>query len=757
MKEVVWKLVALGLAIGILVSGCGPAASNTATPPPPAAASSTATPVPAAPEEPLKVGYSAINLADAVMADFATRMKAEAKDLNIDLTLSDCGGDPAKQISDVESMVAAGNQVVVIQALNPEGMDPIVKEAMAKGVKVMAFGIGLNTYDAWYKNDNYAVGQGIGKMAGEWINENTDGNAKVALIEFPVVAVLIDRANGIEDGLKETAPNAEIVARGSAIESESGLELAETFLQQDPEIQVIVSISDGPALGAYEAIKAAGRDNEDFAIFGSDLSPVAVAHIAAGTAYRGTIDTDSKISPRKTMEMARALADGEPVDKITVMGVIPVTIDNITEYTAGAASTAKPTEGATTEEVTGGEAVTIRFSWWGSERRHDLTQQVIALYQESHPNVEFQVEFLSGPDYLPKLSSQAATKQMPDVFQTDVSWISTFTAEGLIADLQPYLDDGTIDTTNISSNVIASGVGPDGSQYAIPLALNTTSMLYDPEVFAEAGYDSIPFDWTWADYDAILTDVYEKTGVPALPLYYHIPEALVEVIARQAGKNFYTADGSALGFDADVILPMFQRILDLTKSGVYAPPDVWSTSNTTEDNGLVLGTASTAYGGSNQLVSYVSTAGRPLAMTSIPWAVENTGDPQGSSVKPSMMISIGAAAPNDVKAAAADFISFMINDEGAAKILQDERGVPVNSANREVVAADANETTQMVFEYVAFVEANAAPPPGWAPAKAREVYTVLVDLYQAVAFQVTTPEEAAEQFVSQANEILSTP
>lgn len=283
-------------------------------------------------KETIKVGLSVISLSDAVVAQMVSDMKEAAKEMNIELSVSDANNDPSAQISGVQNLVSAGCDAVIIQALDADAMAPIAKDAMEKGIKVIAYGIELEYYDCWYKNDNYLVGQTIGEMAADWINENCDGKAKVALIEYPTVSVLIDRSQGIEDALKEYAPDAQIVARGSAIDSESGMKLGETFLQQDSEIQVIVSISDGPALGAYEAIKVAGRDNDEFAIFGSDTSPIAVANILSGTCYRGTVDCDSKVSGRISLELAKKLVTGQECDEIVLMGANQVTIDNAKEF-----------------------------------------------------------------------------------------------------------------------------------------------------------------------------------------------------------------------------------------------------------------------------------------------------------------------------------------------------------------------------------------------------------------------------------------
>ena len=420
-----------------------------------------------------------------------------------------------------------------------------------------------------------------------------------------------------------------------------------------------------------------------------------------------------------------------------------VSSENPTQTTA--------TTGNSNESIATNEPITIRISWWGSQTRHEMTQAALELFKSKNPNVNFEMEYLSGPDYITKLATQAATGQMPDLFQTDYSWISQYVKKGLIADLNTYVQDGTIDFKNVSKNVVVMGQS-DGKQYAVPFGLNTTSMFYDPAVFAKAGINGIDPKWTWTDYDKILTTVYNQTGVAALPLYYHIPESLTEISVRQQGLRLFAADGTSLGFDDPaVIQPMFQRILDLTKAGVYVSPDIWSTSKTTEDNGLVLGTASTAYGGSNQLVSYLKAANRDLSITSVPF----NGDKSGAFVKPSMMLSVSETASEPIKAMSAKIINFLINDPDVAKIIKDERGVPVSTVTREIVRADASETSKKVVDYVQFIEENSLPGDGWAPERASEVYSVIVDLYMQVAFQKVTPENAAKTFMTKANEILA--
>ena len=342
MKNKVKKVLVFGLIfclVGILVA-CGGSsksteeASTTAqTTTTAAEAPSTTAPAPSTVEsKTYKVGLSVLNLSDQVMAKFVSDMKAQSEQLKFEFSVNDCNGDPTKQVNAVQNLVQAGCDAIIIQSIDANAMDPVVKDAMSKGIKIIAFGIGLNEYDCWYKNDNYKDGQAIGTMAGEWINKNKGGNAKVAMIEFPTVPVLIERAKGIEDALKVAAPNAQIVARGSGIDSAGGMKLGETFLQKNPDISVIVSISDGPALGAYQAIKVAGKDTKDFAIFGSDLTQEGISLIASGTCFRGTVDADNKINAQTTLDIVQKLLKGEAVDKIVVMGANPVTEANVNEY-----------------------------------------------------------------------------------------------------------------------------------------------------------------------------------------------------------------------------------------------------------------------------------------------------------------------------------------------------------------------------------------------------------------------------------------
>ncbi len=284
------------------------------------------------PEEQYKVGWSLMTTSDAVIAQAISDAQAEADELGIDFLVSDADNDATKQLDAVENFVESGCDAIIIQAIDTAAMSDAAEQAREQGVKVIAYGPGFDNCDVWYENDNTLTGTVIGETAANWINENLGGEAKVCLIGYSMMEVLVERADAIEAALEANCDNVEIVATFDAVDSSTGMSDTESMLAAHPDVNVICSVSDGSAVGAYEAVKAAGYDTDDFGIFGSDLSGVALKYIQDGTCYRGTTDCDNTVCGTVVIDIANDLLTGQEVDDVVVMGVTPVTIDNVSDY-----------------------------------------------------------------------------------------------------------------------------------------------------------------------------------------------------------------------------------------------------------------------------------------------------------------------------------------------------------------------------------------------------------------------------------------
>ena len=96
----------------------------------------------------------------------------------------------------------------------------------------------------------------------------------------------------------------------------------ENILQSQPEIDAVFAHNDEMALGALEAIKAAGRD---IIVVGFDATDDAVASVEAGD-LAATIAQQPDIMGQKAIEIAQKVDNGEEVE-----ASIPVELKMVTK------------------------------------------------------------------------------------------------------------------------------------------------------------------------------------------------------------------------------------------------------------------------------------------------------------------------------------------------------------------------------------------------------------------------------------------
>ena len=125
---------------------------------------------------------------------------------------------------------------------------------------------------------------------------------------------------------------------------------------------------------------------------------------------------------------------------ISVLSVMILTACGSSEKSSTEAE--KPAEGAASGEkpaAAGGDAITLRFAWWGNQVRNDLTQKANERYHELNGNVTVQGSFYQWSDYWSKMATQSAGKQMPDIIQMDLSYIDQYVSNNQLLDLTPYI------------------------------------------------------------------------------------------------------------------------------------------------------------------------------------------------------------------------------------------------------------------------------------------------------------------------------
>jgi len=241
----------------------------------------------------LRIGYTTMDLANPYFVAVEAGMKERAGQLGVDLHVHDARSDAASQVSAIENWIAMELDAIIITPFDTDALVDVVRRAHEAGIPLIN---GNQEYtghkDAFITIPEFGYGRMIGVQAGRWIRDELDGEAEVAILTREAIGSIVYRTEGIIDGIHEFAPNAEIVSRQEALTPAEGLAATETILLAHPNLEVIVAFNDSGALGAYEAVIAAGRASDRFFIGGVDAVPDAIDRVKEGGIYRATVDID---------------------------------------------------------------------------------------------------------------------------------------------------------------------------------------------------------------------------------------------------------------------------------------------------------------------------------------------------------------------------------------------------------------------------------------------------------------------------------
>lgn len=390
------------------------------------------------------------------------------------------------------------------------------------------------------------------------------------------------------------------------------------------------------------------------------------------------------------------------------------------------------------------DKVTLNIYWWGNQVRNDVTQAAIDLYMSEHPDIEIHAEFAEWGGYWDRLSATAAGGNMPDIIQMDYSYLNQYQQSGLLANLSPFFEDGTIDISNIPQSVIESG-SIDGNCYAISLGSNAPMMAYDPAI-AEAAGVTIPPQLTLEELYEIGNEIYEKTGVYT---YFYSGINMMQAIARTYGSHLF--DELERNEDTAMV-----RHWNYTKWFADAPsaipPELLSEKNpdVIETKPIIDKTTWNDFGFSNQFLAIVNASGRPLAISMFPTTDDATNQPM--YLKPAMFFSVAETSRH--KKEAAEFINWFTNSVEANEVMKGERGIPINTEVAAAIKPLVDETSQVIFDYLDEVAKIATPIDAPDPAGKGEIDAIGKTTAEDIRYGYISPEEATADFMSRAYNIL---
>lgn len=286
-------------------------------------------------QDKVKVAFSVPGLNYPFFVHMANLAQQHADELGVELIVLDGqeNGKPSstKQTADLEAAAAQGVMGVVISPNDVAALAPAIEALIAAGIPVVTVDRALSA-DSGVATlghvgaDNVLGGVAQGEYVLEWL---ADGGTVWELQGAPGASAAIDRDAGFKQALEGQDAVTIEFDQTAEFARDKALTVVESALAANDVPDVIVCANDDMALGAIEAIEAAG---EETAIIGFDALPEALQAIAEGR-MAATVEQMPGKQAQMALDILLAfLADGtEPAEHTTLLTPIIIDMENLTE------------------------------------------------------------------------------------------------------------------------------------------------------------------------------------------------------------------------------------------------------------------------------------------------------------------------------------------------------------------------------------------------------------------------------------------
>lgn len=238
-----------------------------------------------------------------------------------------------------------------------------------------------------------------------------------------------------------------------------------------------------------------------------------------------------------------------------------------------------------------GEPVTLTIlTHWGEESLLKPMQEKIALYQESHPNVEIDYQAVTFDQLLTKITTARAAGTSPDIYHFYNLWMPDFVEGGMLAappedilaDIQANYSEGTI-----------GAVSYNGQVWGYPTELNTYQLLYNKKMFEEAGIAAPPATLAELKEAACALTVVgddgtvQRAGLVVLPGWDSgVVHPFMSLLWSNNGE-YLSPDLTTVEFNSDASREILQTYVDMVNEQCMDPA-IGTQTNFAEGKGAML-------------------------------------------------------------------------------------------------------------------------------------------------------------------------
>lgn len=412
---------------------------------------------------------------------------------------------------------------------------------------------------------------------------------------------------------------------------------------------------------------------------------------------------------------------------------------------AGCQSANKPGETTGTPATTtkAPKEVTLRFSWWGGDPRHEALLKVIDLYTKQNPHVKIEPEYSGYSGYYEKLITQLAGKTAPDVMHVAYQWIPDFKNQGVEYFLDLYTVPDIVSTNEIDASLIEQYLIVDGKLQGLPAGSTGLGLIYNKDFFKKHG---IPEDtqFSWNSLLEIGKKVHDNDpndyllNANAYTIYTHLfPTYLNQMLGEHCVREDYS-----FAFTKEQLLDVLTYIKKLFDYGVVEPLEQSSLFSPEANPKWINGNMGLCVVWSASAPGYISNVSFDVGATRYPVA-ENAKD-TAISVSPPGFIAVNKDTKNPEEAA--KFLNFFINNNDAILTKAEAMGAPPSDKGRKLLL-DAGKTGAVPSQVLDIALKNVGLAETTILYNA-EIADILSEVVEKLGFGRISPEEATNELMT---------
>lgn len=418
------------------------------------------------------------------------------------------------------------------------------------------------------------------------------------------------------------------------------------------------------------------------------------------------------------------------------------------EQTTAAATAAENGGGESASGETGGEPVTLRFSWWGSDSRHQALLAVIEAYEAKNPNVTVEAEYQGYDGYYEKIMTTLSSNTAPDIIQLSKEWLPDIQgAKHYLADLSAL----PVDLTTLKDRLLEIAGTYEGEAILFPCTVGGSVTYVNTDFASQYGID-LTKTYTWPEIMELGQSIHQQDS----EAYLMTADAdmlnrlyVQPYLVQKTGKPLVDEDTYTLNFTEADAAEAFQTVLDLYSTNTLEPFGEAATfaGQADQNNKWINGKIGMIVDYTGSATKYIASIDSPLDV--MPMPVAEGAKNSGVAYSGDRGFAINDNSAN--KEEAAKFLDFLMNDPEAIALCKTDVGYCPTKQSDDILI-EAGVVSEVQKKSVEISEPNSYTNNMISGNTELEV--IRKDLIQEVIYGDVTPEEAAKELVEQSQEIL---